>query len=181
MLRHGIVAVVMTVTGVLLLPTPAHAQIGSQRCAADYLTAEQAQFRAELMRWCGLTRNVGPADWTCPSDYIEADLNTNPWGRNVYSSVNDGFDVNATYATLLSSSYPTSYFVDADGYCKPWLTRKRARPYYAIFGTTPNLADANNRQLFFHPTQFSCTLYFDKNGMQPATGYDFYLNAFCVP
>ncbi|MDY7233002.1 hypothetical protein [Hyalangium rubrum] len=171
----------MLVTGALLLPTPAHAQPVGQRCAADYQTGEQAVFRAELMRWCGLTRNVGPADWTCPSEYIEANPVTNPWGKNTYSSVNDGFDVNATYAMLLSNSYPTSYFVDADGYCKPWLSTRRARPYYAIFGTTANIYDTHNRQLFLHPTQFSCTLYLDKNGTQPATGYDFYLNAFCVP
>ncbi|MDC0709470.1 hypothetical protein POL68_13445 [Stigmatella sp. ncwal1] len=180
MLRHAIVVMGMFVVGASLLPATAEAQpVLIQRCAADSLNFAQIQQRIELVRWCALTRNVHAPDWTCPSDYSESNANTNPLGKNAYLAPSGG--INATYINLLYLSGGISYMVDADGYCK-WskpVSRQKMRPLYPVYGSQADLTNPNNRQLFFHPTQFSCTLYLDKNGTQPATGYDFYINGFC--
>ncbi|MDY7233001.1 hypothetical protein [Hyalangium rubrum] len=181
MMRHAIAGVVLCVAGALLLPTPAHAQpVLLPRCAADSLSVSQAIQRVEVARWCALTRNVGYPNWSCDGDYYETDFNTNPWGKNVYfSSSYQG--VNSTYLFTQYLSGATGSFIDADGYCK-WSrpeSRRKTRPLYPIYGSQYDLASPTNKQLFLHPTQFSCTLYLDKNGTQPATGYDFYVNGYC--
>ncbi|ADO73476.1 uncharacterized protein STAUR_5714 [Stigmatella aurantiaca DW4/3-1] len=183
-MRLETVAVAMFAVGAVVLPAPAGAQpVLVQRCVADSLNAAQGRQRVELARWCALTRNVRAPDWTCPSDYAETDASTNPFGRNVYLASSTYSGVNEAYISLLYLSAPISYMVDADGYCK-WnkpAARLKQRPIYPIYGSQYDLASSSNRQLFLHPTQFSCDFYLDKNGTQPATGYDFYLNGFCEP
>ncbi|WP_225411376.1 hypothetical protein [Stigmatella hybrida] len=181
MMRFETVAVGVFLVGALMLPSAVEAQpVLIQRCAADSLGAAQVKPRVELARWCALTRNVRAPDWTCAADYAETDFNTNPVGRNVYLSSSHA-GVNATYLSLLYLSAPISYMVDADGYCK-WTraaARQKQRPLYPVYGSHHDLMNASNRQLFLHPTQFSCDFYLDKNGTQPAAGYDFYINGFC--
>ncbi|SEU19223.1 hypothetical protein [Stigmatella erecta] len=188
-MRLEMVAVGMFLVGAVVFPARVEAQaVLIQRCAADRLSAAQVKPRVELARWCALTRNVRAPDWTCSSssssssDYAETDFNTNPFGRNVYlSSVDSG--VNSTYLWLLYVSGAMSSTVDADGYCK-WLRpaeRLKQRPFYPVYGSHHDLMNSSNRQLFFHPTQFSCDFYLDKNGTQRATGYDFYINGYCEP
>jgi hypothetical protein len=185
---------ILVLTVIALLPTQAEAQpILQQRCAADSLDSPKSEARIEWARRCGLLRNVGSPtygfDTGIPSsnggslvDYQEADPNRNPYGEGAFSGPNYSFEVNYAFINTLYLSGGTSQSTDAWGYTK-WArdaTRKRARPLYPTFGTTANLADANNRQLWPHPTSTSdCNLYTSATGSVSTVSTTYYVNGYC--
>ncbi len=177
-----------------LLPTQAEAQpILQQRCAADSLNSSQAVQRLEWARKCGLIKNVGSPtygiDTGMPSyngagnliEYQEADPNRNPYGEGSFSGPSWAFEVNSAFVNNLYLSGGTNQSSDAWGY-KKWTrdaVRQRARPLYPTFGTTANLADANNVQLWAHPTLSDCNLYADAGGGAASLSTTYYVNGYC--
>lgn len=183
-------SVVVVLSATALLPGQALAvPILLQRCNADSLDPTQAAARLEWARKCGLVQNVkGPShefDTGIPAsnggnlfDYAESDPNTNGTGLATYSSLNYGFEVNYSYINTLFLSGATTQSVDTLGY-KKWTrpdARKRPRPLYPTFGTTDNLADANNVQLWPSSTNPNDCSLFKANGTQTGT---FYVNGYC--
>ncbi|MDY7232924.1 Hint domain-containing protein [Hyalangium rubrum] len=178
----------------LVLPALAGAQpILLQRCTADGLDAAGAEARVHWARRCALTLHVVyPSlgwDTGMPSannagnliEYTEADPSSNWSGQNCYTGQSDSYDVNFSFVSKLFLSGPTNQYTDGAGF-KSWLrsaARKKARPLYPIFGSSYDIYSTGNRQLFPHPTLTNCTLYLDRNGTQPATGYNFFLNGYC--
>jgi hypothetical protein len=179
---------------VVLLPTMAEAQpILLQRCSADSLDVAQATARIEWARKCGLTKNVGSPtfgfDTGIPAsnggnlvDYQETDPNRNPLGEGSFSGPNYSFEINYSFINTLFLSGGTTQSQDAWGYNK-WsrdATRKRARPLYPTFGTTANLGDANNTQLWAHPTNTNdCNLYSSATGTVSTMSTTYYVNGYC--
>jgi hypothetical protein len=177
-----------------LIPTQAEAQpILQQRCAADNLDSAMAEQRLEWARKCGLLKNVGSPtygyDTGMPSyngagnliEYQEADPARNPYGQGTFSGPSGDFEVNSSYVNNLYLSGGTNQSVDGWGY-KKWTRvdgRKRPRPLYPTFGTTPNLADPNNTQLWAHPTMADCNLYSDPSGSVASLSNIFYVNGYC--
>jgi hypothetical protein len=178
-----IAAVVVVLSSSLFLPAPAQAQaLLVQRCNNDLRPSNEAERRLDWARRCALLVNIRtPPPWQCSStatnDYYE---NSGDWsGRNKYTGQSDG--INAWHVSYLYISGATSEQMDPDGYCK-WSrvsARKKARPLYPVYGSQADLASPSNLQLFPHPNLADCRLYLDKNGTQPATGYDFYVNGYC--
>jgi hypothetical protein len=177
--------------GLVMLPLQARAQaILLQRCNNELLGAtSQAEARLRWMRQCALTVNVrNPAagfDIGIPStngagnliEYAEGDTSTNWSGYNMYTGQSDAFEINNSYITKLYLSGGTSQVTDASGY-RQWsraLSRRKMRPLYPIYGSQYNISTA--LPLYPHPTLANCTLYYDRNGTQPASS--FYVNGFC--
>lgn len=184
--KNHLLGALVVLAGVALVPSEASAQpILLQRCSADNLDPTQALARIEWARKCALTLRVGnPAngfDTGIPAsnggtlfEYLEADAGTNPNGQNAFSGPNYGFEVNYANVNTIYLSGATSQSNDALGY-KQWAraaTRARARPLYPTFGTTANLADANNKQLI--PNMANCDLLL--NGTPSGT---FFVNGYC--
>jgi hypothetical protein len=183
-------------TGLVMLPLQARAQaILQQRCNIDSLSPFQAKLRLDWMRRCALLVNVrNPAagyDIGFPSingsgnliDYAEDYTSTNWVGTNRYIGSSDEFEINNSYITKLYLSGGTSQVIDSNGY-RQWtraVTRRKQRPLYPTYGSQYDIASASNFQLFPHPNTAlnDCRLFLDRNGTQPATGYNFYVNGFC--
>ncbi|SEU37128.1 Hint domain-containing protein [Stigmatella erecta] len=181
-----ILGAMAVVAGVSLVSTEAEAQpILLQRCSADNLSPAEALARIEWARKCALSQRVGSPgagfDTGIPAanggnliEYVEADSGANPNGKDAFSGPAYGFEVNYANVNTTFLSGSTSQSSDPDGY-KKWTrpaTRARARPLYPTFGTTANLADANNFQLI--PSSTSCQVL---NGGAPAA--TFYVNGYC--
>jgi hypothetical protein len=187
-------SVVVVLAAIAFLPSQAMAQpILLQRCNADTLDPAKAAIRLEWARKCGLTKNVGgPSngfDTGIPAstggslfDYAEADPGANPSGLKTFSGPNYGFEVNYSYINTLFLSGATSQSVDALGYQK-WSRpdlRKRPRPLYPTFGTTANLSDGANVQLWPSPTNADdCNLYTGSAGAPAPVAANFYVNGYC--
>jgi hypothetical protein len=181
----------MALAGLFLLPGAASAQlqIVAQRCGIENLDPAQATARMEWMRRCALLKGppiyydtgVSASNGGTLHDYVEAGADNNWAGVNMYTFQSQGYEINSAYLSALYGSGQTIQGIDADGFYKWWnnSNRKKARPSYPIYGSEYDLAHPYNRQLFPHPTLANCGFYLDKNGTQPATGYSFYLNAFC--
>jgi hypothetical protein len=181
-------------SAVMLLPTMAEAQpILLQRCSADSLDVTKAAARIEWARQCGLLKNVGSPsfgfDTGIPAsnggnliDYQETDPARNPQGEGSFTGPNYNFEVNYSYINTLYLSGGTSQSTDTWGYNK-WTrdaTRKRARPLYPTFGTTADLNDATNYQLWPHPTNTSdCSLYSSATGTVSSMSSTYYVNGYC--
>ncbi|ADO72733.1 Hint domain-containing protein [Stigmatella aurantiaca] len=182
-----ILGAMAVVAGVSLVSTEAEAQpILLQRCSADNLDPAQALARIEWARKCALTQRVGSPgagfDTGIPAangggnliEYVETDSAANPSGKNAFSGPAYGFEVNYANVNTTFLSGATSQNPDPNGFQK-WsrpANRARARPLYPTFGTTANLADANNFQLI--PSATSCQVL---NGGAPAA--TFYVNGYC--
>ncbi|AKJ06035.1 intein [Archangium gephyra] len=179
----------------ILLPTQAGAQpILTTRCTLDNrATNAEAEARVEWARKCGLLRNVGSPALTRNTglaaanggtllEYDEADLAKNPTGDGVYTGPDYSFHVNETYVFAIYLSGPTYQNNDAFGF-KKWTRdswRKKGRTLYPTFGTTPNLTDFGNKQLFPHPTNTSdCNLYTDQAGTAQSVSTTFHVNGYC--
>lgn len=161
-----------------------------QRCNADSLTIEEATDRIEWARHCALTRNVGDKSRGFVSDvtdssghrlieYLEHDPNTGS-ASGLYTGEVFGYEINSTYAWDLFLAGPTSQSQETDGYWTWTRPRKRPRPLYPTFGTTGDLADPANKQLF--PTRAlgsECALYTTKDGPAAPSARTFYVNGYC--
>jgi hypothetical protein len=183
----------LALAGVLMLPTAASAQaILQQRCSVDSLSTSQAELRIGWARKCALT--VGTPStaygyWGMMSsngqgelqEYDEDNYSTNTTGRNTYTGQSDVYEINNSAVNKLYNFGPTAQGKDTSNFWQWWrdASRKKARPLYPTFGSESNINSATNKQLFPHPTLANCTLYLDKNGTQPATGYNFYVNGYC--
>jgi hypothetical protein len=181
-------------SAVMLLPTMAEAQpILLQRCSADSLDVTKAAARIEWARKCGLLKNVGSPsfgfDTGIPAsnggnlvDYQETDPVRNPLGEGSFSGPNYNFEINYSYINTLYLSGGTTQSLDTWGYNK-WTrdaTRKRARPLYPTFGTTADLSDASNHQLWPHPTDTNdCGLYSSATGTVSSMSSTYYVNGYC--
>jgi hypothetical protein len=186
-MRKVLLSAVAVAGAVFLSPGVAEAQpILTQRCNADSLSSPQGEARLEWARRCGLIRNVGSPEYGYDVgngliEYLEADPVRNPDGEGAYSGPNNGFEVNLNFVNLLYLSGATSQATDADGYMK-WsrpANRKRARPLYPTFGSTPNLADPTNVQLWPHPSLATCDLYSTSNAQAGSQQVTFYVNGYC--
>ncbi|MDY7228823.1 cell surface protein [Hyalangium rubrum] len=181
-----------------LLPGLAEAQpIKLQRCNADSLDPAQAEKRLNWARRCGLLVNVGaaaPFDTYAPAanggtllEYQEDDINYNFFGQNTYTGEDDAYEINSSFINKLFLYGPTSQFMDGNGYYR-WerpLARKKARPLYPTFGSEDDIDSTTNKQLWPHPSQLvdgsalNCNLYLNQAGTVLATGYNFFVNAYC--
>ncbi|WP_375765583.1 Hint domain-containing protein [Archangium gephyra] len=183
----------VVLAAIAVVPTQAHAEpILQQRCNADSLDVTQGALRVEWARKCGLLKNVGSPtfgfDTGLPAstggnliDYQEADPGRNPYGEGAFSGPSQNFEVNYAYVNALYLSGGTSQGTDTWGYQK-WSradTRKRARPLYPTFGSTSDLANASNVQLWPHPTLADCNLYADRAGSMVAQASTYYVNGYC--
>jgi hypothetical protein len=186
-MRKILSSAVAVIGAVVLAPGVASAApILTQRCAADSLDVNQGATRVEWARKCGLLRNVGSPEYGYDVgngliDYLEADPVRNPDGEGAYSAANNGFEVNNNYVNLLYLSGATTQTTDPWGY-KKWerpANRKRPRPLYPTFGSTANLADPTNVQLWPHPTQATCDLYSTNNAQVGSQQVTFYVNGYC--
>ena len=192
---------ILVLTGIAMLPAQVMASpILQQRCSADSLSVEEAAARIEWARKCGLTVNVGtPAgdatfDTGIPAsnggsliDYTEAD-DRNPEGESVYSGNNYAFEINSTFTSTLYLSGGTSQSTDGVGTptmgYKRWTrdaSRKRPRPLYPTFGTSANLADAGNLQLWPNKANTAeCKLFKSQSSANASTqSNSFYVNGYC--
>ncbi|WP_375765579.1 Hint domain-containing protein [Archangium gephyra] len=176
----------LTLVGALTCSVTASATpILQQRCSSDSLDIYKAADRIEWARKCGLVNNSGgtgaffdtgmmAANGGQLYDYSE--LQVGPYGR-LYSGDLQGYDVNSTYVFSLYLSANSTQSVDTLGFYK-WTRpdlRKRARPLYPTFGTSPDIN--SGAQIFPHPTLANCTLYSDPNGITPVGA--FYVNGYC--
>ncbi|MDC3962714.1 Hint domain-containing protein [Polyangium jinanense] len=152
-------------------------------CAHDPLRPDEARKRLEWARACGVPNHVEVIDTALPSangagnlvEYIETfDL----WGKNAYSGISNGNEINDTFVRNQYYNGATSQFI-VNGFKKWTRTNLLPRPAYPTFG---NAADVNTaKPLFPHPTLADCRLYFDKNGQHPLpVGDSFYVNAYCI-
>lgn len=175
----------------LVLPAQVQAQpLLLGRCTVDNLsTSDAAKLRVEWARKCALNQNVGhpgaafntglsATSGGTLKDYLESDLSRNPVGEGSFTG--SSFQVNNAAMFALYNAGPTSQALDTDGYLQwsrdSW--RRKGRPLYPTFGTTPDIADGDNRQLFPHMDLANCRLYFDKESTQPAFTA-FYVNGYC--
>jgi hypothetical protein len=106
------------------------------RCAADAQTPDLAQARLEWVRRCAL-RNLTPADGVgSPGglfEYYECNTTTNPWCQSTFTGENG---VNSYEMMLTYLSGTTTQFVDPYGFYRWSTTRRKARPLYAIYGSS---------------------------------------------
>lgn len=185
---------IVILAAVVLLPMQAGAQpILSYRCTVDNVTTNAgAEARVEWARRCGTRANMGDAiTWyntglTAASggtlkEYLEVDTRRNPTGEMAYSGPVNGFKINTTAMFAIYLSGPTRQVMDEGGY---WMWsrdawRKKGRALYPTFGTTADINDPENQQLFPNPTDpDDCALYTDPAGMTPADSA-FYVNGYC--
>jgi hypothetical protein len=184
---------VVVLCAVVLAPQQSEAQpLLQQRCAVDSLDTTQAAQRIEWARKCGLIKNVGSPtygfDTGIPAgnggslwEYMEADPNRNPQGNGAFSGPSFSFEVNYAYINSLFLSGATNTSTDAWGYQK-WerpSNRRKARPIYPTFGTTANIGDATNRQLFPLTSLADCNLYTTPTGGVAAVTNTYYVNGYC--
>lgn len=183
---------VFVLAGMALLPTQAEASpILLQRCNADSLDSNQAAQRIDWARRCGLIKNVGSPTFGYDTgmlasnggnliDYLETDPVRNPQGEGAFSGNNYTFEVNSTFVNTLYLSGAVSQSNDNLGY-KKWArldTRKRIRPLYPTFGTTADLADASNVQLWPSADPNDCNLYKASGGVATVST-TYYVNGYC--
>ncbi len=170
-MRRVILGSVMFFAGMTLLPAQARAQVLVDRCNKDSLTVAQVEARVEWARRCSLIVNIGDPNNHSYGDYYESSAKNSFIGSAVWSGINETY-VNNLY--LSGVPYQT---IDADGYIKWYLdpARKRARPYYGVYGSTSDIT--TNAQLYPHPLLSSCKLYSDPFGYNAVT--TFYVNGYC--
>jgi hypothetical protein len=184
---------IVILAALVMLPMHAEAQpIISIRCTVDNLdTNAKAEARADWARRCGQRQNVGvntawydtglaSASGGTLKDYLEADLVRNPKGEMAYSGPDYLYKLNNTFVWAVYLSGPTYQDNKEEGWYRWWRDswRKKGRALYPTFGTTSNINDPDNDQLFPHPTLATCGLYTDQNGQNPAT-VPFYVNGYC--
>ncbi len=176
-----------------LLPATAAAQaILQQRCANDALNPSQSEARIYWARRCALsvgTPSSAYGYWGMMSangageliEYNEDDYSTNFSGKNTYIGQSDVYEINNSTVNKVYNFGPTSQGLDDQGNYEWWRdpARRKERPFHPTFGSESNINSSTNKQLFPHPTLANCTLYLDKNGTQPASGYNFYVNGYC--
>ncbi|MDC3962715.1 Hint domain-containing protein [Polyangium jinanense] len=153
------------------------------RCANDVLSPDQARLRLEWARACGVPHHVGAFDTGLASannagylwEYIET---FDFWGKNAYSGISSGNQINDTFVRNQYYNGPTYQFT-VNGYKKWARTNLLPQPMYPTFGNTADINTAT--PLYPHPTLADCRLYFDKKGQLPIpVGGSFYVNAYCA-
>jgi hypothetical protein len=146
----------------------------------------------EWARKCGTRAHMGdPSTWyntglTAASggtlkEYLEVDTQRNPSGKMSYTGPVHGYKINTTAMFAIYLSGTTKQAVDDGGY---WMWsrdawRKKGRALYPTFGTTPDINDPDNQQLFPNPADpDDCRLYTDPAGTTP-TDQGFHVNGYC--
>lgn len=194
---------ILVLAGVAMLPAQALADpILLQRCNADSLDSAQAAKRIEWARKCGLIKNVGSPSYAFDTeipasnggtlfDYLETDYERNPDGEGAFSGDNYGFEVNATFANTLFLSGATNQSIDPAGShtagYRRWArdaSRQRPRPLYPTFGSSANLTDAGNAQLWPVNADLSattdCNLYANQTNTNASTqSASAFVNGYC--
>jgi hypothetical protein len=187
-MRRQITIMAVLAAGGVLSPEPAWAQLSAlaQRCSVDVLPADHAEARLGWMRRCALVTNVvdrskaaaiglSASEGNPMYDYTET---SDFFGLNSYLGSGSGFQANETYISMLYNNGGFIYQTpDSDAFVK-WtkdLSRKRARPYYPVYGNQYNVS--SGAQLYPHPTLANCSLYTSASG--GTTSGTFYMNGFC--
>ncbi len=190
-MRHMSTKVMMVLAGIFFLPGVASAQVQilAQRCDSDALDPIQAATRLEWMRRCALLKAAPTQyDTGAPAsnggtlqEYVESGSSGNWTGVNMYTPQSYSNEINSSYISALYLNGPTTQGVDGYGFYSWWRDayRKKPRPSYPIYGSQYDVNSASNLPLYPHPALATCSLYLDRNGTQPATGYSFYLNGLC--
>ena len=184
-LKQKLSAVVLAMLGAAALESQARAEPVIQvRCADDSLDPTAARNRLEWARACGVPNHVDSFDTGLPSangagnlfEYIET---FDFWGKNAYTGVSNGNQINYQFVTSQYYNGPTNQFT-VNTFKKWTRVNLLPRPTYPIFGNNPDLNFAT--PLYPHPTLADCRLYTDKNGAQPINPAttSFYVNAYCV-